>query len=192
VAMERMEQLIDDNPDLEDSFSVETATEILDSKLIDFQPDEWLDNAGELYPIRTSRKGAAIPIHAKHRIIEIYRSYVFGNWLSVLVLSRSVLEYVILDNLHKFKINPRYEFTIQTGEQRPKRLSHLIEEVGEKLPGIVASMEAIRDYGNEYIHPKMTRSSKESLFQSKEKAKHCLRHLRDGVEQLYLAEADKA
>ncbi len=191
VAMEKMEELVDDNPHLADSFSVAMANDVLESKLIDFEPDEWLDNARELYPVRTSRKGADIPIHAKYRIIEIYRSYVFGNWLSVLVLSRSVLEYVILDNLHKFKISPLNESTMHTGEQKPKKLSHLIEEVGEKLPAILESMEQIRRYGNEYIHPKKTKSSKESLFQRKEKAKDCLHHLRAAVEILYLEDAAK-
>lgn len=192
VAIERMEELIEDNPDLEDSFSVSRANDVLESKLIEFEPDKWLDNAGELYPVRTSRKGADIPVHAKYRIIEIYRSYVFGNWLSVLALSRSVLEYVILDNLHKFEISPKYETTIRKGAPKQKKLSHLIEEMGERLPEIVSSMEEIRDYGNEYIHPKKTKTSKEVLFQRKEKAKNCLRHLRNVVEALYLAHEEKA
>lgn len=192
VAIERMEELIEDNPDLEDSFSVSRANDVLDSKLIEFEPDSWLDNAGELYPVRTSRKGADIPVHAKYRIIEIYRSYVFGNWLSVLALSRSVLEYVILDNLHKFKISPKYETTIKKGVSKQKKLSHLIEEIGERIPEITSSMEEIRDYGNEYIHPKKSRTSKEALFQRKEKAKDCLRHLRNVVESLYLANEEKA
>src|SRR4030067_393426 len=96
VAIERMELLVEDNPNLEDSFRVSRAFEVLDSKLIDFAPDKWLDNAGHLYPIRTSRNGAEIPVQAKFRMIELYRSYVFGNWLSVLALARSILEYVIM------------------------------------------------------------------------------------------------
>ena len=192
VAIERMVELVDDNPDLEDSFAVRRANDVLESKLIEFEPDKWLDNAGELYPIRTARKGANIPVHAKYRIVEIYRSYVLGNWLSVLALSRSVLEYVILDNIHKYKISPIYETTIPRSKQKPKKLSHLIEEIGEKLPEIKDSMEEIRCYGNEYIHPKRTKSSKESLFKRKEKAKDCLRHLRNVVETLYLASEKKA
>jgi len=186
VAIERMENLVNDNPDFEASFMVSRAYEILDSKLIDFEPDEWLDNAGELYPIRTARKGADIPVHARYRIVEIYRSYVIGNWLSVLALSRSTLEYAILDNLHKYKISPTYETTIPVGKQKPKKLSHLIEDIAGVLPEIETSMEKIRDYGNEYIHPKKTKRSKEALFQRKEKAKDCLLHLRNVIEILYL------
>jgi len=192
VAIERMEELVEDNPDLEDSFSVLRANEILDSKLIDFDPDEWLNNAGELYPVRTSRNGAEIPIQAKQRLVEIYRSYVFGNWLSVLALSRSALEYVILDNLHKFNISATYEITKPKNEKKPKKLSQLIEEVGELLPDLKPPMEEIRDFGNEYIHPKKSKRSKEALFRKKETAKSCLRNLRTVVEGLYLAAGNKA
>jgi hypothetical protein len=192
VAIERMEELVEDNPDLEGSFSVLRANEILDSKLIEFNPDEWLDNAGELYPVRTSRNGAEIPVQAKQRLVEIYRSYIFGNWLSVLALARSALEYTILDNLHKFNISPTYEITTPKHEFKPKKLSHLIEEVGEILPELMSPMEEIRDYGNEYIHPKKSKRSKEALFQKKEKAESCLRHLREVVEGLYWAVGKKA
>ena len=187
VAIEKMEELEKDNPDLEDSFSVSRANQVLESKLIEFEPDEWLNNAGELYPVTTTRKGAEIPVQAKLRLIEIYRSYIFGNWLSVLVLSRSVLEYAILDNLHKFKISADYEITRPKNEKKPKKLSHLIQDIGEKLPDILMPMEEIRDYGNQYIHPKKTKSSKEVLFQRKENAKNCLCYLRQVVEALYFA-----
>lgn len=192
VAIERMEELVGENPDLKDSFSVLRASEILDSKLIEFDPDQWLDNAGELYPVRTSRNGADIPVQAKHRLLEIYRSYIFGNWLSVLVLARSALEYVILDNLHKFNISATYEITKPKLESKPKKLSQLIGEVGEILPELKLPMEEIREYGNDYIHPKKSKLSKEALFHKKEKAKRCLRHLRQVVEGLYLAAGEKA
>lgn len=186
-----MEKMVENNPELECSFPLSSANEILDSKLIEFDPDEWLDNVGELYPVRTSRNGAEIPIQAKQRLVEIYRSYTFGNWLSVLALARSALEYVILDNLHKFNISATHEITRPKSEIKLKKLSHLIEEVGEILPELMLPMEEIRDYGNDYIHPKKSKYSKEALFQKKEKAKICLRHLRQVVEGLYFAEREK-
>ncbi len=84
-----------------------------------------------------------------------------------------------------------YEYTANESNKKSKKLSHLIEEVGEVLPDILEPMQEIREYGNEYIHPKKTKSSKESLFQRKEKAKSCLRQLRMVVETLYLAKNEK-
>ena len=192
VALERMGELTEENHDLRSSFAVAKANDILDSKLIDFKPDEWLENANELNPIRTSRKGADIPVHVRYRVLEIYRSYIFGNWISVLALSRSVLEYVILDNLHKFNIKPQHLTTINSSKKTTKSLKALIIEVGEKTPDILSSMEKVREYGNEYIHPKTTKISREVLlFRRKENAKDCLYHLRIAIETLYLVSPDK-
>lgn len=183
-SLERLQMIVEDNEDLEGLFSIERSFEIIESKLIKFNPDDWLDNANSLMPIRTSRKGHEIPIHARERLIEIYRSYVFGNWLSVLALSRTVLEYVIFDNLTKLGIDKYYTIT-NSNEKKIKKLSHLIDDVGERMPNIITQMTTIKDLGNEYIHPK--KNNKQQLFSRKENAKECLIHLRDAVEALYLA-----
>lgn len=192
AAIEQMVCLVEDEPDQVDAFSISGANKILNSWLIDFEPDGWLKNADELYPVKTARNGAEIPVHAKHRLTEIYRSYTFGNWLSVLSLSRSVLEYVILDNIHKFKIEPTYKITMPKHQVKQKRLIDLIDELGDELPELKIHMDEVRNYGNEFIHPRKTKRSKESLFLKKEKAKKCLSHLLQVVEALYFSLGKKA
>lgn len=92
---------------------------------------------------------------------------------------------MIIDNLHEFKISLQCETNVD--ERRNKSFSHLIAEVDELIPGIgiKESMEKVRDYGNQYIHPGRTKVSKEAMFQSKENARDCLFHLRDTVAVLY-------
>jgi hypothetical protein len=103
--LQQIYSLIDRNPDQQFGFLPDTAYEVLNSKLIAFEPDLWLDRAAQLAPIRTERKNALLPVHVRFRLEELFRSYVFGCWLSVFALARALLEYAILDNLHKFDID---------------------------------------------------------------------------------------
>ena len=82
-ALQQVYNLIDRNPDQDFGLLPDTAYEVLDSKLIAFEPDSWLDRAGELAPIRTERKNALLPVHVRFRLEELFRAYVFGCWLSV-------------------------------------------------------------------------------------------------------------
>jgi len=181
TALERLEEDFLDNPEWDEWCETEKARNVFESKLIKFNPDEWLENTKEFSPIRTSMKGD-IPIHAKQRLVEIYRSYTFGNWLSVIALSRTVLEYVLFDTASNFNIEKHYLDT-KNNKKIFKRLSHLIEDFGESCPDILDKMNEVRELGNEYIHPK--KKNKEALFQSKTNAKKCMEYLRDIVEFLY-------
>jgi hypothetical protein len=190
VGIEQVCSLLDRNPDFvygEDHFLLpERAAEILDSKLIQFEPDAWLDRVGNISPVRTSRNGDALPGHVRLRLEELYRAYVFGLWLSVLALSRAILEYSLLDNLFKFKIEPVWP-PDRDGRRRGKRLSHLIDEVAEYLPNLKQPMTLLRDYGNEYLHPKSSQPSKESLLRRQMSAKDVVAELVAVVEALYHA-----
>jgi len=185
TGLQQVYRLIDDNPDIECRLFPDTAYEIFDSKLIDFKPDEWLDRAGELLPIRTNKNNVELPSHLRLRIEELYRAYVFGCWLSVLGLSRAILEYAILDNLHKFCINPSWPAD-HKGKRKDKKLSDLIGELTEHLPQYKEPMERLRDYGNVYLHPKKSNVSKESLFQRQPSAKDAVLLLIEVVEGIYL------
>jgi hypothetical protein len=158
----------------------------LDSKLIQFEPDAWLDRVGELLPIRTHKSNPVLPIHVRLRLEELYRAYVFGLWLSVFGLSRAILEYSILDNLSKFKIEPTWP-PDRDGSRKEKKLSHLIDELAEHLPQYKRSMTLLRDYGNDYLHPKRSQVSKESLFQRQGSAQAVVSALVEVVEAIYLA-----
>lgn len=50
------------------------------------------------------------------------------------------------------------------------------------------SMKKVRDYGNDYLHPKKSRVSKEMLLQRQAAAKDALFAVVEVVEGLYLAQ----
>lgn len=186
VGLEKMDELLEAWPEFKDKFMVQFAWGVLESKLISFAPDDWIENAKLLKPVMTVRKSMILPVHVKLRLEEIYRSFVFENWLSVVSLSRSTLEYAILDNCHKWGINPRYKVTYPREEERDKNLKTLIEEISKHENELYASMNAVRDTGNQIIHPQKTKMSKATLFERRELAKKCIEDLTHAIEVLYL------
>lgn len=184
--VQQIYNLIDRNPDMDFGFLPDTAYEVLDSKLIAFEPDSWLDRVGHLAPIRTERRNVLLPVHARMRLEELFRAYVFGCWLSVFALARAVLEYAILDNLHKFSID-RFWPPDRDGKKREKKLEHLIDDVGNYLTPLLEPMGRLRNYGNEYLHPNSSRTSKATLFQREKAAKDALETIVFVTESLYRA-----
>lgn len=182
-ALQQVYNLIDRNPDQDFALLPDAAYEVLDSKLIAFEPDSWLDRAAQLVPIRTGRN-ALLPVHVRFRLEELFRAYVFGCWLSVFALARAILEYAILDNLHKFEID-RYWPPDREGKKREKKLEHLIDDIGGQVPQLKEPMSKVRTYGNEYLHPKPSRMSKEILFQREKSAKDIVETVLPVIEALY-------
>jgi len=182
--LQQIYSLIDRNPDMDFHLLPDTAYEVIDSKLIAFDPDSWLDRVGQLAPVRTARKNVLLPVHVRLRLEELFRAYIFGCWLSVLALSRATLEYAILDNLHKFGVDA-YWPPDRNDKRSEKKLEHLIEAVGNFLPQLVDPMDRLGRYGNEYLHPKTSKSSKETLFQRENAAKDAVEKLTFVVEALY-------
>ena len=178
--------LIDRNPDmdLDERFFPDTACEVLDSKLLTFDPDSWLNRAGELAPIRTSNQNLILPGHVRLRLEELYRTYVFGCWLSVLSLTRAILEYSLLDNANKFSVDTFWP-PDASGKRREKKLSHLIEDFSPHLPSITNHMNRLRDIGNDYLHPKRTQMSRETLFARQAVASEAISLLVEAVETIY-------
>ena len=179
--------LIDRNPDgdFDERFFPDTAYEVLDSKLLIFEPDSWLNRAGELAPIRTSNQNLCLPSHVRLRLEELYRTYVFGCWLSVLSLTRAILEYSLLDNANKYSVDTAWP-PDSGGKRREKKLSHLIEDFSPHLPAIADQMNRLRDLGNDYLHPKKSHMSKESLFTRQAAAREAISLLVEAVETIYL------
>ena len=164
-------------------FRPDSACEILDSKLIQFDPDVWLDRVSELRPIRNHNQNFVLPSQVRLRLEELYRVYVFGLWLSVFGLSRAIFEYAIHDNLRKFRIESTWP-PDRDGKRREKKLSDLIGEVAEFLPRYLEPMTLIRDQGNEYLHPRKNRVNN-LLFQRQASAKEVVEKLVEVVEALY-------
>jgi len=181
-------ELLDRNPDWGDdhSFVPDLAGEVMDSRLIQFDPDAWLNRASELAPIRSDKRNFSLPMHVRMRLEELYRAYVFGLWLSVLGLSRAILEYAILDNASKFGIDPIWPVD-QYGKRKEKKLSHLIDELNRHLPDHMTAMNLLRELGNEYLHPNKSATSKDSMLRRQHDAEQVVRTLVEVVEAIYLA-----
>jgi hypothetical protein len=168
------------NPDLQ-SYAPDTAYDLLNSPLIRFEPDAWFAQVQEILPIRTHNKNFQLPSQIRWRFEELYRAYIFGLWLSVFALARAILEYSILDNASKFKIEVRWP------DMKEKRLSHLIDELAEHLPTCRDSLQLVRTHGNDYVHPKKTQASKAMLLQRQRAAQAVMSELVALVEAIYLA-----
>lgn len=185
VGMEKMDQLLEEYPEFEDEYMVEHAWDLMDSELIRFEPDKWIENSRLLQPIMTDKQ-QRLPVHVRFRLEELYRSFIFENWLAAISLSRATLEYAILDNCHKLGIEPKYTITYPKEQERAKDLKVLIDEISEYNNELSGFMDFIRDEGNQVIHPKKTTMSREKLFERKDSARKCIEKLTHVIEALYL------
>jgi len=190
VGIEEVDRLIERNPDQEFKLFPSAASQFLDSKLIAFDPDSWLNRVGELAPVRVDRKNLQLPVHVRFRLEEIFRAYVFGCWISVLALARAVLEYAILDNAHKFNIDPCWPQG-RYGKRRKKTLEDLIEDMTAFFPQLVVPMDKIRRHGNEFLHPNASEFSKGSLFRREKASKDALEAIVLVTEEIYRAQKPK-
>jgi len=186
--LQEVYSLIERNPDmdLDEHYFPDTAYDVFDSKLIAFDPDAWLNRAGELSPVRTNNRNLALPSHVRLRLEELYRNYVFGCWLSVLSLSRSILEYTLLDNAGRLSIETQWPADAK-GARREKKLSHLIDDYAALLPTVAPELTELRELGNEYVHPKRSQISKERLLYRQQEAKRAIGLVVEAVEAVYLA-----
>jgi len=184
VGLEKVDELIESNPDIDFDFMPSAAWRVVFSPLFQFDPDSWLRRTAHLRQIKMAGTNADLPIHVRTRILEMFRVYVLGCWLSVAALARATLEYAILDNLNKLELQESWPNTVGASPKR-KKLDDLIKDVSEKLPELADPMDKIRTVGNQYLHPNRTRTSKETLFVQEMAAQECIVALRVAVETLY-------
>lgn len=187
----KVDELVEQLPDQDFDYFPDKAFQVLDSELIAFEPDHWLDRAATLAPIRTVQANFRLPVHVRLRLEEIFRCYVFGCWLSVCTLARALLEYTILDNLSKFGIDTKCPAG-RNGRRREKNLEQLINDIAQHLPSLREPMNRLRKYGNKYVHPKRSRSSKEQFFGQAKDAKDALETVIAVAETLYAEAAPSA
>ena len=148
-----------------------------------FRPDAWLDNLSLLKPVITVKEVSSIPAHVRIRLGEIYRSFVFENWLSVMSLSRSLLEYMILDRHSNIGIDA---YSKEGGKNSPKRLGILVSLVSEVLPEILDKMQYVVSSGHDVMHPR--KKSNVSVIVARnvrEQAFNCVSYIRSLAEYLY-------
>ena len=134
---------------------------ILYEPLYGFEPSLWLRRARKLELISTSFKNESKNISSAvdARMKEVYQCYVHGQWMAVIVLSRSVLEAVIWDSVGRLDID-----IDSYGELSPS-LHHLITDVSKIIPDIVSDMETVKSNGNNIVHPR--KSKKETKLNSR-------------------------
>ena len=116
----------------------DSACDVIDSPLISFDPDTWLDRTRELAPIHTHKKNVLLPSHIRLRVDELNRAYVFGCWFSVLALARAILEYTILDNLYKFNIAPNWPVVGRDPRSRLHIAPCLVDSAAINVGGVEA------------------------------------------------------
>lgn len=185
VAVDQVNDLIErNNWEAGHPFFPEAALQVLESELIQFDPDSWLDRAGQIAPVRTINQNFKLPIQIRTRLEEANRAFVFGCWVAVIALCRALLEYAIHDNLHKMHVD-EFRPPGRDGKRRRKDLVELIEDVAAHHPGQRMNMESIREAGNEYLHPTRSQTSKEILLQREANAKQTLVAAIAAIESLY-------
>lgn len=147
--VEQVVQLIERNPDGDFAWlQPDLALSVLDSKIIAFEPDTWLDRIAELEPVRTAAEGPTLPMPVRLRLRELFQVYTFGCWFAAISAARATLEDVLLENA------PRYSITLQASRQpdRSPSLYRLIESFAPHTPELTDSMHRIRELGNLSLH----------------------------------------
>jgi len=184
-------ELLAENRDseLKARYSPEEASEIINSRLIQFNPDAWRGRASHLAPVRVGNINLVLPSHLRLRLQEIYRTYVFGCWISTVSLCRSALEYALLDNGPRLEVDTRWP-PDREGRRRDKRLSDLIDDYAQMLPDMAGDLDSLRELGNAYLHPKAKRSERISLDSRAQDAGLAIALLVSILESIYLHRRD--
>lgn len=119
-----------------------------------FRPDDWWQRSKILTPVMGDDIDSRLPGSIRQRLKEIYRSYLFGNFLAVIALSRATLEYAMIDK--------GASLGIVTAEQDGKslKLGAMIDVAAAIYPELSEHLEGIREAGNKTLHPQR----KERLF----------------------------
>lgn len=171
-------QVSDGRSDEADEFVLNDAMQVIGAPY--FDPDGWLDRSGELRPILLKDWNYRVPRALSKRLSELYLYYMFGNWLAATSLSRSVLEFVLLEALIELGV-------AVTDEADPKRvisLERLITLAESKKPVFADELHYIRKWGNAVMHPEQ--GDRVSEYPARKKiAKSCIERLVRAVEALY-------
>ena len=149
-----------------------------------FDPDQWMRNSYELHPVSGEGADRLAPSNIRVRVRELYRSFVLGNYLAAIALTRAILEYAIVDNAARLDINP--DFTDQSGQMRTRRLRELVEDLSTRLPILRLPMETIIEAGNRTLHPKQKDRLVLLPDSLRDLALDTINAAREVVEQLYL------
>ena len=142
--------------------------------------DAWVANRKELSPIIASWELAKIPKHIRARVKEIYHSFIFGNWMSAIALSRCLLEYALIHR--KSLLSKRLGREIEVRDpvsKQSKKISVLTSIAEEAFPQLKESMDLVTEYGHFVMHPDR------KIVPSKNQAKKCIDEIGKIIGTLY-------
>jgi hypothetical protein len=117
------------------------------------------------------------------RLRELAHSFILGNYLAATALSRSILEYVLLDRASTLGIDPSAQDPNHPGWM--KRLGVLVELFKRAQPALGVDMDAVVEAGNSTMHPKRREAIVLTPFALREKALASIGALRRVIHLLY-------
>lgn len=176
------ENSVNDDPD-----ALASAVDLRDAEVLlfspFFRPDEWVRNAKDIDPLMGKEIEFLLNSSVRTRLRELAHSFILGNYLAATGLSRSILEYVLIDKAKKLGINPSAQDPDHPGWM--KRLGVLVEEFKDAKPALASDMESIVEAGNSTMHPKRNESIALLPLAMREKALTSIGALRRVIDSLY-------
>ncbi len=127
----------------------EAVWQVLDKSF--FRPENWQSNLRQLQPIFFGNSGRLNQAR-RHYLIQVYESFIFGQWSAVFTLARALLEDVVKERLRVAGGEVSYEVN---GKRRNKDLEWLIDDLVKgrtELKDIQTYMHNIREQGNKALH----------------------------------------
>jgi hypothetical protein len=116
-----------------------------------FRPEKWQSNLLQLQPIVFENQ-MRLNSQSRHYVVQVYKSFVFGQWSAVFALARALLEDVVKDRLKSAGGEVFYEVN---GRKRDRDFYRLVDDLVRMRPeleGIRANMDYIREQGNKALH----------------------------------------
>lgn len=123
--------------------------ELVDSDY--FRPDDWLQNIADIEQVLSPQQEECFPAPIRIRVREMHESFVFGNWMGVAALGRSLLEYMLVDRSDSLKIEV-YDKTRKDWVKGIRTLVRLAA-TSELAKPLEKDMKRIVKYGNRVMHP---------------------------------------
>jgi hypothetical protein len=171
------EELRDD--DLLDRLDLEGARELVESTM--FRPDLWHCHVESIRPVLLGKYPA---VHSKLRLRldDLYKSFIFGQYLSGIAMARSVLEYALATWANKRGLRIRN-----------LNLEELIELVAEKEPSLSRDrLDIVRLNGNAIMHPEVIAHDNVIEFPPNQKTcRRCIEIVVETIETLQSDLSDK-
>jgi len=149
-----------------------------------FIPDSWILNQNELRPVIIAKGTDRVPAPVILRLRAAYSSFLFENWIAVMAMCRSILEYAILDRGDTLSLDVR-DTDVPSREADLKTLIDRVVLLVRSLDS--RRLHRIRECGNAVMHPKPGSNLAEIFKMPKARsiALQNLRYLGEALEQLY-------